>query len=186
MGGIRYICPYVLASRSWHRHHICEILVLLPTLSLSILLPYIRNCINESSMYTPKENVKITNNWILIMRNWRLKNRRMKNRRLGNRIGSSTNGSRRDEIQVEVTARRAIIRERMATRYNKRHNVEIFEAGDIISVIITLLSNYCEAASRTAIKMWHSNRPLFHKSIATSMIFLSPTPRILSVKRKLP
>ena len=39
-----------------------------------------------------------------------------------------------DKIQVEVTARRAIVRERMATRYNKHHNVEIFEVGDIISV----------------------------------------------------
>ena len=40
----------------------------------------------------------------------------------------------RDKIQAEVTARGAIVRERMATRYNKRHNVEIFELGDIISV----------------------------------------------------
>ena len=33
----------------------------------------------------------------------------------------------RDKIQVEVTARGA-------TRYNKHHNVEIFEVGVIISV----------------------------------------------------
>ena len=40
----------------------------------------------------------------------------------------------RDKIHGEVTARGAIVRERMATRYNKRHNVEIFEVRDIISV----------------------------------------------------
>ena len=40
----------------------------------------------------------------------------------------------RDKIQVKVTAYGAIVRERMATRYNRRHNVEIFEVGDIISV----------------------------------------------------
>ena len=43
----------------------------------------------------------------------------------------------RYKIQVEVTARGAIIPERMATRYNKCHNVEIFEIGDIISVGIS-------------------------------------------------
>ena len=39
-----------------------------------------------------------------------------------------------DKIQVEVSAYGAIVRERMATRYNRGHNVEIFEVGDIISV----------------------------------------------------
>ena len=43
----------------------------------------------------------------------------------------------RDKIQVEVTTRGAIIRDRMATRYNKRHNVEIFKVGDIIIVGIS-------------------------------------------------
>ena len=41
-----------------------------------------------------------------------------------------------DKIQVGVTTRGAIIQERMAIRYNKRHNVEIFEVGDIISICI--------------------------------------------------
>ena len=67
-----------------------RMLVLLPTFSLVnryyYIKYYLRSCVNESSIfYTLKENVEITNNWILIAGNWSLRNWSLKNQSLRNR-----------------------------------------------------------------------------------------------------
>ena len=70
------------------------------------------------------------------MRNWRLERSEVEELEPeeSDHQQMEVGGNIRDKIQVEVAARGAIVRERMATRYNKRQNVEIFEVGDIISV----------------------------------------------------
>ena len=96
----------------------------------------------------------------------------------------------------------------MATRYNKRHNAEIFEVGDIISVGIPREDRaktnnkrlYCriivEAAFRvpssTAIKTRHSNRPLSkqnhcneHLQMSEHDFFLSSTPKDINHQEKI-
>ena len=79
-----------------------------------------------------------------------------------------------DRIQVEVTTRGAIIQERMATKYNKPHDVEIFKVRDIISVgkielkqiindcIVELLRSHIQSAI-------NCYQNMAFKSIATSI-----------------